>query len=203
MSRSKRGIDDFSRRTLMPAPSAIRPWITYFLHRKHHRPQERKHEHGNSEDERDYTHPPLLELCRRVGEEKHCGEQNSIREVLTGNTPGTAGLPLAFGSFGRRLGGFTAPSHLVKVGHKRMGISIWIACCVPCIVNKPALRSNALNSFISRLLCRVHAADSNEHQAVLSVASAIRMAATGSTHCFFSCGSRFGEPAGSDRMFMP
>src|SRR6266850_6498080 len=94
--------------------------------RKHRRPQERKHEHGNSEDERDYTHPPLLELCRRVGEEKHCGEQNSIREVLTGNTPGIAGLLLAVGSFRRRVGRFAAPPHLVKVGHKRMGISIWI-----------------------------------------------------------------------------
>ena len=31
--------------------------------RKHRCPQERKHEHGNSEDERDYTHPPLFELC--------------------------------------------------------------------------------------------------------------------------------------------
>src|SRR5206468_8621822 len=70
--------------------------------RKHRRPQDRKREHGNSEDERDYTHPPLLELCRRVGEEKHCGEQNSIREVLTGNTSGTAGLLLAVGSFRRR-----------------------------------------------------------------------------------------------------
>ncbi len=93
--------------------------------RKHRRPQERKHEHGNSEDERDYTHPSLLELCRRVGEEKDCGEQNSIREVLTGNTPGTAGLLLAVGSFRRRVGGFTAPPHLVKVGHKRMGIGVW------------------------------------------------------------------------------
>jgi hypothetical protein len=31
--------------------------------RKHRRPQGRKYEHGNSEDERDYTHPPLFELC--------------------------------------------------------------------------------------------------------------------------------------------
>jgi hypothetical protein len=51
--------------------------------RKHCCPQERKQEHGNSEDKRDYTHPALFELCRRIGEEKHRGEQNSIREVLT------------------------------------------------------------------------------------------------------------------------
>jgi hypothetical protein len=46
---------------------------------------------------------------------------------------------------------------------------------------RPAQRSSALNSF--------RAADSNEHHAVLSVASAISKAATGSTHFFFSCGS--------------
>src|SRR5215510_14899050 len=64
-----------------------------------------------------------------------------------------------------------------------------VACCIPWTVNTPALRSSALNSFISRLLFRVHAADSNEHHAVLSVASAINKAATGSTHFFFSTGS--------------
>ena len=36
---------------------------------------------------------------------------------------------------------------------------------------------------------------------MLSVARAISKAVTGSTHLFFSCGSRFGEPAGSDRIF--
>src|SRR5215510_11613459 len=64
-----------------------------------------------------------------------------------------------------------------------------VACCIPWTVNKPAFRSSVLNSFISRLLFRVHAADSNEHHAVLSVASAISKAATGSTHFFFSAGS--------------
>src|ERR1043166_5786731 len=65
-----------------------------------------------------------------------------------------------------------------------------VACCIPWTVNNPALRSSALNSFMSRLLFRVHAADSNEHHAVLSVASAISKAATGSTHFFFSADSR-------------
>src|SRR5215470_7051754 len=64
-----------------------------------------------------------------------------------------------------------------------------VACCVPWIVSTPALRSSVLNSFISRLLLRVHAADSNEHHAVLSVANAINKAATGSTHFLFSAGS--------------
>ena len=68
---------------------------------KHRRPYYREYEDSDSKNERncmhlplferDYTHPPLFELCRRIGEEKHRGEQNSIREVLTGNTPGTAG----------------------------------------------------------------------------------------------------------------
>src|SRR5215469_6305605 len=76
-----------------------------------------------------------------------------------------------------------------------------LACCMPCTVNRPALRSSALNSFISRLLFRVHAADSNEHQAVLSVASAISKAATGSTHFLFSAGSASDAVGGSDCVF--
>src|SRR5215471_12082489 len=72
---------------------------------------------------------------------------------------------------------------------------------MPCTVNNPALRSSALNSFISRLLCRVHAADSNEHHAVLSVASAINKAATGSTHFFFSFGSSLDPVGRSDCVF--
>src|SRR5215510_4377243 len=73
---------------------------------------------------------------------------------------------------------------------------------MPCIVSRPALRSSALNSFISRLLFRVHAADSNEHHAVLSVASAISKAATGSTHLFFSADSLSDAVGGSDCGFM-
>jgi hypothetical protein len=49
----------------------------------------------------------------------------------------------------------------------------------------PACRSNELNSFISRLLRRVQAADSYEHQAVPTVASAIANAVTGSIHFRF------------------
>src|ERR1700757_1771543 len=108
------------------------------LPRKHQRPYDRKHEDGNSEDERDYTHPALLELCRRVGEEKHRGEQNSIREVLTGNTPGTAGLLLAVSSFCGSVGSFSRPSHLIQVRHKRMRIGVWIFKRLfrqPCIVS--------------------------------------------------------------------
>src|ERR1044072_540551 len=63
-----------------------------------------------------------------------------------------------------------------------------VACFIPCKLTTPALRSSVLNSFISPLLFRVHAADSYEHHAVLSVASAMSNAAMGSTHFFFSCG---------------
>src|SRR5215475_9406532 len=76
-----------------------------------------------------------------------------------------------------------------------------VVCCMPWSISTPALRSSVLNSFISRLLFRVHAADSNEHHAVLSVASAINKAATGSTHFLFSAGSAFGA-VGSDCVFM-
>src|SRR5215468_6479289 len=77
-----------------------------------------------------------------------------------------------------------------------------VACCIPWTVHTPAWRSSALNSFISRLLFRVHAADSNEHHAVQSVASAISSAATGSTHFFFSCGFRADVSVESDCVFI-
>src|SRR2546423_11955394 len=76
-----------------------------------------------------------------------------------------------------------------------------VACCMPCTLNKPALRSSALSSFIMRLLFRVHAADSNEHHAVLSVASAISKAAIGSTHLFLSWLSRSNVAGRSDCLF--
>ena len=87
--------------------------------RKYRRPQDRKQEHGNSEDERDYTHPPLFELCRRIGEEKYRGEQNSIRQVLTGNTPGTPGVPTCFEEKGGRwcvqIGAFSEEEEAQKL----------------------------------------------------------------------------------------
>src|SRR5215475_3323711 len=76
-----------------------------------------------------------------------------------------------------------------------------VVCCMPWSISTPALRSSVLNSFISRLLFRVHAADSNEHHAVLSVASAINKAATGSTHFLFSPGSASGAVCGLDGVF--
>src|SRR5882724_13186568 len=64
-----------------------------------------------------------------------------------------------------------------------MNIEAWtIRAWLPCTSSSAACRSNALDSFISRLLRRVHAADSYEHHAVHKVVSAISTAATGSIH---------------------
>src|SRR5690349_18378084 len=61
-----------------------------------------------------------------------------------------------------------------------------VAACIPCTFRSPAFLSNELVSFIRRLLRLVHAADSKEHHAVPTVASAITSAVTGSTHFFFN-----------------
>src|SRR5437870_9887470 len=73
-----------------------------------------------------------------------------------------------------------------------------LAACNPCTFRRPAFRSSALYSFISRLLLRVHAADSYEHHAVPTVASAIISAVTGSIHFFF-CDLLIGVRSSSDR----
>ena len=56
--------------------------------------------------------------------------------------------------------------------------SAWL----PCTSSSAARRSSALASCMSRLLRRVHAADSYEHHAVQIVVSAISTATTGSIH---------------------
>ena len=58
--------------------------------RKHRRAHNGKREYRHSKSECDDTHPALLELSRRTGEEKYCGKQNSVREVLPGNVAGVA-----------------------------------------------------------------------------------------------------------------
>src|SRR6201989_3282960 len=62
-----------------------------------------------------------------------------------------------------------------------------LAVCIPWTLRSPAWRSNELNSFMSRLLRRVHDADSYEHQAVPTVASAMINAVSGSIHFRFAC----------------
>src|SRR5437868_532908 len=62
-----------------------------------------------------------------------------------------------------------------------------LAACVPWRPRIPAWRSNELNSFMSRLLRRVHDADSYEHQAVPTVASAMIKAVSGSIHFRLAC----------------
>ena len=61
-----------------------------------------------------------------------------------------------------------------------------LAVCIPWTLRSPAWRSNELNSFMSRLLRRVHDADSYEHQAVPTVANAIINAVSGSIHFRFA-----------------
>jgi hypothetical protein len=48
----------------------------------------------------------LLEFSLRAGEEKHCGKQNSVCEVLTGNVASLARFLLTVSSLCGRFGGF-------------------------------------------------------------------------------------------------
>jgi len=71
-------------------------------------------------------------------------------QLLVGKQKDTARRYARMGRYRRRGFGCT------------LGWMFWfVACWIPCIVSGPALRSSALNSFNSRLLLRVHAADSN------------------------------------------
>ena len=40
--------------------------------------------------ERDDSHSALFEFSRCASEEEHCGKQNSVREILTGNATSAA-----------------------------------------------------------------------------------------------------------------
>src|SRR5215467_3416284 len=84
----------------------------------------KKDRHGKSEC--DDAHPALLKLSSRVGEEKHCGEQHCVGEILAGNATGRACLPLTVSSLCGRFGGFARPWCLIEPGRKRMRIRIWI-----------------------------------------------------------------------------
>jgi hypothetical protein len=54
--------------------------------REHRCPYDRKRKDSGSKSECDDAHPALLKLSRRAGEEKDCGDQNSIRDAATGST---------------------------------------------------------------------------------------------------------------------
>ena len=84
----------------------------------------RKPEHGNSEDERHYAHPPLLKLSRGTGEEKHGSKQDSVREVLTGNVAGATRFLQATCSLSISLGGLARSPHFIEFRHKRMRVGI-------------------------------------------------------------------------------
>src|SRR5213080_5323645 len=132
------------------------------LLRKHQRPDNRKRKNSHSKSECDDTHPALLELSRGAGEEKHCGKQNSVREVLTGNSPGVARFLQAVCSLSVGLGGFARSRHFVELRHKwmRSGIRIFKRLLrKPCVVGlahiwREALDVEVRQLFISPLLCR-------------------------------------------------
>src|SRR5882724_7634803 len=142
----------------------LRSDICGISHRKHHRPDNRKREHSHSKSECDDTHPALLELSGRAGEEKHCGKQNSVREVLTGNVAGATSFLQAVCSFCARLSGLARSPHVVEFGHKRMWIGVWIlkrSFGQPCVVSLARIGRKALDVevrelFVARLLRREH-----------------------------------------------
>src|SRR4029077_11356698 len=94
--------------------------------RKHGCPHNGKQENRHSKSECDDTHPALLELSRGTSEEKHCGKQNSVREVLAGNAAGVARCLQAARSLRVSLGGLARSPHFVEFRHKRMRIGVWI-----------------------------------------------------------------------------
>src|SRR6266480_1684293 len=125
------------------------------LLRKHHRPDNRKREHSHSKSECDDTHPALLELSRCTGEEKHCGKQNSVREVLTGNVACVARFLQATCSLSVSLGSFTRSRHFVEFRYKRMRIGVWIFKRLfgkPCVVSLAHIGWKAFDVKVHQLL---------------------------------------------------
>src|SRR5262249_27917815 len=122
--------------------------------RKHQRPYDGEREHSHSKSERDDTHPALLELSRRTGEEKNGGKQNGVCQVLTGNVAGLSRFLLTGRSFCGGLGSFSHPSHLIQVRHKWMRIGIRIferLLCHPRVVSFAQLGRKTFNVEIQQL----------------------------------------------------
>src|SRR4029453_15083693 len=72
--------------------------------------------------ERDDSHSALLEFSRCAGKEEHCGKQNSVRQVLTGNATRVARFLLTDRSLSGRVCSFTRPLRFIKPWHKWMRI---------------------------------------------------------------------------------
>src|ERR1043166_6565201 len=86
--------------------------------RKHQSPYYREHDDSHSKSERGHAYPALLEFPRRTGEEKHCGKQNGVCQVLTGNVAGLSRFLLTACSFCGGVGSFSCPSYLIEVRQK-------------------------------------------------------------------------------------
>src|SRR5947208_10305847 len=134
------------------------------LLRKHQRPDNRKRKNSHSKSECDDTHPALLELTRGAGEEKHCGKENSVREVLTGNSAGVARFLQATRSLSGSLGGLARSPYFVEFRHKRMRVGVWIfkrPFGQPCVVSLAHIRWKTLvvkihALLIASLFCELH-----------------------------------------------
>src|SRR6059058_5121916 len=134
------------------------------LLRKHQRPDNRKREHSHSKSECDDTHPALLKLSRRTGEEKYRGKQNSVSEVLPGNTAGVTRILQAGCSLSVGFGGLARSPHFVQFRHKWMRVGVWIlkrSFGQPCVVSLARIGRKALDVevrqfFVARLLRREH-----------------------------------------------
>src|SRR5437762_10794560 len=94
--------------------------------RKHRGPYDSKEEDSDRKTECNDAHPTLLKSARRICEEEYCREQNSIREVLTGQRAGLARFIETVCCLGVGVCGFARPWCLIELGDKRMRIRIWI-----------------------------------------------------------------------------
>src|SRR5207249_4788655 len=113
----------------------------------------------------------LLKLSRRTGEEKHRGKQNSVSEILPGNTAGVTRILQAGCSLSVGFGGLARSPHFVQFRHKWMRVGVWIlkrSFGQPCVVSLARIGRKALDVevrelFIARLLRREHL---HEHRGV-------------------------------------
>src|SRR5215831_17671842 len=106
--------------------------------RKHRCAHYGKKKDRRGKGERDHAHPALLKPARSIGEEKHCGEQHGVGEILARNAAGRARLLLTLSSLCSCFRGFACPWCFIEPWHKWMRIRIWIFerfLYQPCIIS--------------------------------------------------------------------
>jgi len=118
-----------SRRTLIPAPSCNSTLDhVFFTSEAITVRRSGKHEPATAQMNATTTHPPLLELCRRLGEERACGAN---RHYSPGTDPEIPPRTAAFCwllALSQTRHRFTASPHRVKVGGTSKGgeSAFWI-----------------------------------------------------------------------------